>query len=54
MVVLTYSLLDILYKTADLKQPLKSVRRIGLHGTDLIPCISRNGLQAVYDFVQLR
>ncbi len=47
-------MLDILYKTADLKHPLESLRRIGLHGTDLCPCIGRNVLQAVYDFVQLR
>jgi len=47
-------MVDILYKTSDLKRPLESVGRTGLQGTDLFPCISRNGLQAVDDFVQLR
>ena len=47
-------MLDILCKTADLKHPLENEREFGLHDADLFPCISRNGLQAVYDFVQLR
>ena len=47
-------MLDILRKTADLEHSLESEGALGLHDTDLFPCIDRNSLQAVYDFVKLR